>query len=182
MQAYAHFYRMPLQHPASPPLPIHTHIHTHCLPPLLPSPAHCCSHTCQGASRESLIIATDGPPLWGLLVYVTSYVRGCYFMSPSVAGEGTPAVLLHVWLLATGREVQRSSVTVLLDVMIASWAASLHYALSEYDGDSFYGALHSLLACGWMTVFTAHKWSGMHIFWVIRRTVRRHTQREMHAT
>lgn len=75
-----------------------------------------------------------------------------------------------------------SSVTALVDVMTASWAASRHYAVSEYDGDSFYGALHSLLAWGWMSVFTAHKWSGMHIFWVIRRTVRRHTQRETHAT
>lgn len=31
-----------------------------------------------------------------------------------------PAVLLHVRLLVTGREVRRSSVTVLLDVMTAS--------------------------------------------------------------
>lgn len=85
-------------------------------------------------------------------------------MSPSEAGSGSPAVLLHVWLLVMGREVARSSVTVLLDVMIASRAASLHYAVSEHVGDSFYGALHSLLACGWMAVFTAHKWSGVHIF------------------
>lgn len=71
---------------------------------------------------------------------------------------------------------------VLLDVMIASWAPSLHSAVSEYDENSFYGTPQSLLACGRMAVFTAHKWNDVHIFWVIRRTVRRHTQRETHTT
>lgn len=108
----------------------------------------------------------------GLLVHVTLCSRGgyaCCFTSCLAACDGQGGI-------------PRSSVTVLLDVLTTSWAASLHYAVSEYDGDSFYGALHSLLAWGWMSVFTAHKWSGMHIFWVIRRTVRRHTQRETHAT
>lgn len=42
----------------------------------------------------------------------------------------------------------------------------------------FYDALHSLSAWGWMAVFTAYKWRGMHIFWVIKRTVGRHSQEE----
>lgn len=91
----------------------------------------------------------------GLLVHVTLCSRGghaCCFTSCSAAHDGQ-------------RGVPWSSVTVLLDVMTASWAASLHYAVSEYDGDSFYSTLHSLLACGWMTVFTAHKWSSVHILW-----------------
>lgn len=87
-------------------------------------------------------------------------------MSPSVAGEGTPAVLLHVWLLVTGREAPPSSVTVSPPRCYDSQAELpvCNCAVSEYDGDSFYGALHSLLACGWMAVFTAHKWSSVHIF------------------
>lgn len=44
-------------------------------PTLEPSPPTL--RTRQAASAESLIIAADGPPLWGLLVRVTSYVRGC---------------------------------------------------------------------------------------------------------
>lgn len=49
------------------------------------------------------------------------------------------------------------------DLIYASGAASLHAAVSGYDGDSFYDTLHSLFIWGRMTVFTAHKWSSVHI-------------------
>lgn len=50
-----------------------------------------------------------------------------------------------------------------LDVSHAGGPAGLHTVVSEYDADGFYGTHHSLLTWSWMTVFTAHKWSGVHI-------------------
>lgn len=179
MQSCAHF------HHCTPATPVFTAQPTHPpIPPTTPASApitpallqpHMSRSIQRVAHHHHWWPSSLGPPCLchflcvGLLVHVTlcSRVgRACCFTS----------------CLAVNGKVLCISVTVLLDVLIASSAASLHYAVSEYDGDSFYGTLHSLLACSWMTVFTAHKWSSVHIFWVIRRTVRRHTQREMHTT
>lgn len=93
------------------------------------------------------------------------------------AGEGTPAALIHVRLLVTGERY-----TTLLSDSPAGCYDSQSSCQSTLCCKwiwwrQVYGTLHSLLACAWVTVFTAHKWSAVHIFWDIRRTVRRHTQR-----
>lgn len=99
MRSYAHFtLHPPCKHLTNPTPPTAT-------PAILYY-----SHTCQESSRESLIIATDGSPLWGLLVYVTSYVGSCKFMSAQCCLLSTPAVLLHVWLLRMGKDALDSSV------------------------------------------------------------------------
>lgn len=153
MRSYAHFNPPSANTRKSPLLP------TTATTPAVP----CYSHTCQGSSRESLIIATDGSPLWGLLVYVTSYVGSCKFTSARCCSLSTPAVLLHVWLLVMGKTPPAAHRQVPQDVLFASGVASLPTAVSEYDGDGFYGTLNSPFTWGWMTVFTAHKWSGVHI-------------------
>lgn len=80
------------------------------------------SHTCQGSSRESLIIASDGSALWGLLVYVTSYVGSCKFMSAQCCSLSTPAVLLHVWLLRMGEDTPHISVLRPLGCCAHQWS------------------------------------------------------------
>lgn len=94
---------------------------------------------------------------------------------PVQQGEGAPAVSLHDWLSVTDTEVQHGAKW--LSCMLWQPVELFFYALTEYDRGRFYSSLCSLLARARMTVFTAHKWNGVHISYMIRRTVRRHTLR-----
>lgn len=159
MQSCAQFYRMPLQHLPSPPRPRRLPPSSAPFNPSLLQP-HMSRRIQRVAHHRHWWPSSLGPACLChflcavLLVHVTLCSRGgqaCCFTSCFAA---------HDWQ----RGKPWSSLTVLLDVMTASWAATLRYAVSGYDGDCFYGALHSLLACSWLSVFTAHKWSGLHIF------------------
>lgn len=110
MWSYAHFTPPPpslLQSPDKPDSPNrHTSYITYY------------SHTCQGSSRESLVIAPSG----ALLVYVTSYVGSCKFLSAQCCSLSTLAVLLHVCLLGMGKDALHSSVGTSHECYILQWS------------------------------------------------------------
>lgn len=130
-------------------------------PPTAPPAITYYSHTCQGSSRESLIIATDGSPFWGRLVYVTSYVRFCKFLSAQCCTLSTPAGLLHVWLLRMGKEALTQLSGTPPGCYVLQWSGRFARCSKWIWWRQF--IWHSLFTWGWMTVFTAHKWSGVHI-------------------
>lgn len=147
-------------HPPPPPPSSCKHL-TNLTPPTATPAITYYSHTCQGSSRESLVIATDGSPSGALLVYVTSYVGSCKFLSAQCCSLSTPAVLIHVCLLGMGKDAPHSSVAHPHGCYILQWSRQFARCTKWIWWRQF--IWHSLFTWRWMTVFTAHKWSNVHI-------------------